>query len=133
MTLDRVKKWNKKGALLLGDAAHTMNAVGGQGLNIALRDAVVCANHLVPLMSGNPSSASLDKAFDAIERERISEVRQVQEIQSRPPKFITLSEFSVQLIVPILRFVFRFNFMTALREATIKRMSRGFSEVKLKI
>lgn len=133
MTLDRVKKWNKKGALLLGDAAHTMNAVGGQGLNIALRDAVVCANHLVPLMSGNPSSASLDKAFDAIERERISEVRQVQEIQSRPPKFIMLSEFSVQLIVPILRFVFRFNFMTALREATIKRMSRGFSEVKLKI
>ena len=133
MTLDRVKKWNKKGALLLGDAAHTMNAVGGQGLNIALRDAVVCANHLVPLMSGNPSTASLDKAFDAIERERISEVRQVQEIQSRPPKFITLSEFSVQLIVPILRFVFRFNFMTALREATIKRMSRGFSEVKLKI
>ena len=133
MTLDRVKKWHKKGALLLGDAAHTMNAVGGQGLNIALRDAVVCANHLVPLMSGNPSTASLDNAFDAIEKERISEVRQVQEIQSRPPKFITLSEFSVQLIVPILRFVFRFNFMTSLREATIERMSRGFSEVKLKI
>ena len=133
MTLDRVKKWHKKGALLLGDAAHTMNAVGGQGLNIALRDAVVCANHLVPLMSGDPSTASLDNAFDAIEKERISEVRQVQEIQSRPPKFITLSEFSVQLIVPILRFVFRFNFMTSLREATIERMSRGFSEVKLKI
>ena len=133
MTLDRVKKWHKKGALLLGDAAHTMNAVGGQGLNIALRDAVVCANHLVPLMSGNPSTTSLDNAFDAIEKERISEVRQVQEIQSRPPKFITLSEFSVQLIVPILRFVFRFNFMTSLREATIERMSRGFSEVKLKI
>ena len=133
MTLDRVKKWHRKGALLLGDAAHTMNAVGGQGLNIALRDAVVCANHLVPLMSGNPSTASLDNAFDAIEKERISEVRQVQEIQSRPPKFITLSEFSVQLIVPILRFVFRFNFMTSLREATIERMSRGFSEVKLKI
>ena len=133
MTLDRVKKWHKKGALLLGDAAHTMNAVGGQGLNIALRDAVVCANHLIPLMNGNPSTASLDNAFDAIEKERISEVRQVQEMQSRPPKFITLSEFSVQLIVPILRFVFRFNFMNNLREATIARMSRGFSEVKLKI
>ena len=133
MTLDRVKKWHKKGALLLGDAAHTMNAVGGQGLNIALRDAVVCANHLVPLMRGNPSTTSLDKAFDAIEKERISEVRQVQEIQSRPPKFITLSEFSVQLIVPILRFVFKFNFMTSLREATLKRMSHGFNEVKLKI
>ena len=133
MTLDRVKKWHKKGALLLGDAAHTMNAVGGQGLNIALRDAVVCANHLVPLMRGNPSATTLDNAFDAIEKERISEVRQVQEIQSRPPKFITLSELSVQLIVPILRFVFKFNFMTSLREATLKRMSHGFNEVKLKI
>ena len=133
MTLDRVKKWNKKGALLLGDAAHTMNAVGGQGLNIALRDAVVCANHLVPLMNGNPSNASLDKAFDAIEKERISEVSQVQEIQSRPPKFITLSEFSVQLIVPILRFAFRFNFMNYLREAAIEKMSRGFNKVKLKV
>ena len=133
MTLDRVKKWHKKGALLLGDAAHTMNAVGGQGLNIALRDAVVCANHLVPLMNGNPSNASLDKAFDAIEKERISEVRQVQEIQSRPPKFITLSEFSVQLIVPILRFAFRFNFMNYLREAAIEKMSRGFNKVKLKV
>ena len=133
MTLDRVKKWHKKGALLLGDAAHTMNAVGGQGLNIALRDAVVCANHLVPLMKGNPSNTSLDNAFDAIEKERISEVRQVQEIQSRPPKFITLSEFSVQLIVPILRFVFRFNVINSLRETVIEKMSRGFSKVKLKV
>ena len=133
MTLDRVKKWHKKGALLLGDAAHTMNAVGGQGLNIALRDAVVCANHLVPLMKGNPSNTSLDSAFDAIEKERISEVRQVQEIQSRPPKFITLSEFSVQLIVPILRFVFRFNVINNLRETVIEKMSRGFSKVKLKV
>ena len=133
MTLDRVKKWHKKGALLLGDAAHTMNAVGGQGLNIALRDAVVCANHLVPLMKGNPSNTSLDNAFDAIERERISEVSQVQEIQSRPPKFITLSEFSVQLIVPILRFVFRFNVINNLRETVIEKMSRGFSKVKLKV
>ena len=133
MTLDRVKKWHKKDALLLGDAAHTMNAVGGQGLNIALRDAVVCANHLVPLMKGNPSNTSLDNAFDAIERERISEVSQVQEIQSRPPKFITLSEFSVQLIVPILRFVFRFNVINNLRETVIEKMSRGFSKVKLKV
>ena len=93
----------------------------------------MCANHLVPLMKGNPSNTSLDNAFDAIEKERISEVRQVQEIQSRPPKFITLSEFSVQLIVPILRFVFRFNVINSLRETIIEKMSRGFSKVKLKV
>ena len=35
--IDRCKSWNKNGVLLLGDAAHMMNPVGGQGINIALR------------------------------------------------------------------------------------------------
>jgi 2-polyprenyl-6-methoxyphenol hydroxylase-like FAD-dependent oxidoreductase len=133
MTLDRVKKWSKKGALLLGDAAHTMNAVGGQGLNIALRDAVVCANHLVPLMDSNPSNSSLDKAFEAIEKERIEEVTKVQEIQSRPPKFIAQNVLMVEIIVPILKLLFKFNFTDNLRKELIERMSRGFTEVKLKV
>ena len=133
MTLDRVKKWSKKGALLLGDAAHTMNAVGGQGLNIALRDAVVCANHLVPLMDSNPSNSSLDKAFEAIEKERIEEVTKVQEIQSRPPKFIAQNVLMVEIIVPVLKLLFKFNFTDNLRKELIERMSRGFTEVKLKV
>ena len=133
MTLDRVKKWSKKGALLLGDAAHTMNAVGGQGLNIALRDAVVCANHLVPLMDSNPSNSSLDKAFEAIEKERIEEVMKVQEIQSRPPKFIAQNVLMVEIIVPILKLLFKLNFTDNLRKELIERMSRGFTEVKLKV
>ena len=95
MTLDRVKKWNKNGALLLGDAAHTMNAVGGQGLNIALRDAVVCANHLVPLLKTDADTKDLDFAFEKIEKERLNEVRQVQEIQSRPPKFIFINKYLI--------------------------------------
>ncbi|MGH7287746.1 MAG: FAD-dependent monooxygenase, partial [Myxococcota bacterium] len=47
---DRVTGWARAGALLIGDAAHTMSPVGGQGLNVALRDAVVAANHLVPVL-----------------------------------------------------------------------------------
>ena len=31
--LDRCNTWSKDGALLLGDAAHTMNPVGAQGIN----------------------------------------------------------------------------------------------------
>ena len=108
MTLDRVKEWNKQGVLLLGDAAHTMNAVGGQGLNIALRDAVVCANYLLPLFKTKKTSdTDLDLAFKKIERERLSELKQVQEIQSRPPKFILINKFLIDLIFPIIRFIFK--------------------------
>ena len=46
--VDRVKSWHAPGILFLGDAAHTMSPSGGQGLNVAIRDTFVAANHLVP-------------------------------------------------------------------------------------
>ena len=56
---DLVDSWSQPGLLLLGDAAHTMSPVGGQGLNIAIRDAVVAANHLIPAMRQPTNSAQL--------------------------------------------------------------------------
>ena len=133
MTLDRVKKWNKRGALLLGDAAHTMNAVGGQGLNIALRDAIVCANHLVPLLKTDAEKTDLDFAFEKIEKERLSEVRQVQEIQSRPPKFIFVNKYLVDLILPIMKIIFKFKFIKRFADKEFDKISKGFDKVKLEV
>jgi 2-polyprenyl-6-methoxyphenol hydroxylase-like FAD-dependent oxidoreductase len=42
--------WITPGVLLLGDAAHPMSPVRAQGINLALRDAVVAANRLVPVL-----------------------------------------------------------------------------------
>ena len=133
MTLDRVKKWNKSGALLLGDAAHTMNAVGGQGLNIALRDAIVCANHLVPLLKTDADKTDLDFAFEKIEKERLNEVRQVQEIQSRPPKFIFVNVYFVDLILPIIKIIFKFKVIKRFADKEFDKISKGFDKVKLEV
>src|SRR5439155_463815 len=61
---DRLERWSLPGLLLLGDAAHPMSPVGAQGINIALRDALVAANHLGPALAGGAAPAALDAAGD---------------------------------------------------------------------
>jgi 2-polyprenyl-6-methoxyphenol hydroxylase-like FAD-dependent oxidoreductase len=47
VSIDRMKTWHAPKLLLLGDAAHTMGPAGAQGLNLAIRDAIVAGNHFV--------------------------------------------------------------------------------------
>lgn len=83
---DRVSRWHGRGALVIGDAAHTMSPVGAQGLNIAMRDAVVAANHLVPALRRGVDR--LEPVFDRVEAERLPEVRRIQALQALPPKLL---------------------------------------------
>ena len=86
---DCVDCWSTPGALVIGDAAHTMSPVGGQGINVALRDAIVAANHLVPVLSQPaPHDNLIAAALDAIEAERMAEVRPIQALQAQPPKVL---------------------------------------------
>ena len=80
---DCVRNWSVPGALVIGDAAHTMSPVGGQGINIALRDAVVAANHLVPALQAGADPVAIDAAAAWIGGERMSEITQVQTLQAR--------------------------------------------------
>jgi 2-polyprenyl-6-methoxyphenol hydroxylase-like FAD-dependent oxidoreductase len=45
-------RWQRPGLLLLGDAAHPMSPLRAQGLNVALRDALVAAEQLLPVLCG---------------------------------------------------------------------------------
>ncbi|HXK24415.1 MAG TPA: FAD-dependent monooxygenase [Myxococcota bacterium] len=85
---DRVTRWSAPGMLLLGDAAHTMSPVGGQGLNVALRDAIVAANHLVPALRAGAAPEALDAAARAIEAERLPEIAAIQRAQALPPRLV---------------------------------------------
>lgn len=85
---DRVERWSRPGAIVIGDAAHAMSPVAGQGINIALRDAIVAANHLVPLLSKSASPDRLKRALETIEAERLPEVKRIQALQAHPPKVV---------------------------------------------
>ena len=86
---DCVNGWSQPGVLLIGDAAHTMSPVGGQGVNIALRDAVVAANYLVPILNNSSTSvAEITSALQSIEKERRIEVDYIQNLQAKPPRVV---------------------------------------------
>lgn len=78
----RASPWSAHGVLVLGDAAHPMSPVRAQGVNLALRDVIVAANHLVPVAaSADPDG--IDAACRAIQAEREPEIVRAQRLQRR--------------------------------------------------
>lgn len=85
-------RWQQPGLLLLGDAAHPMSPLRAQGLNMALRDALVAAERLLPLLGTSGAAAEeipgrrerlqrLDQALVAVAEARLPELRAVQALQ----------------------------------------------------
>jgi 2-polyprenyl-6-methoxyphenol hydroxylase-like FAD-dependent oxidoreductase len=85
---DRLREWTAPGLLLIGDAAHPMSPVGGQGINLALRDAVVTANHLGRALMMREDEATLDFAARNIQAERWPEITTIQDMQQIAPRFV---------------------------------------------
>ncbi len=84
--VDRVRRWHAPGALFLGDAAHTMSPSGGQGLNLAMKDTFVAANHLLDAVgAGHPLDEAL---FQRIQDERQPEIDRVQAGQTRAGQMV---------------------------------------------
>lgn len=88
----RCPHWSKPGVLLLGDAAHPMNPQRAQGINLGLRDAIVAANHLIPVLQSNSSKDALVNAVKKIQHEREPEIITAQKLQlskGKPPLIFT--------------------------------------------
>ena len=130
---DRVDRWSQPGALLIGDAAHAMSPVGGQGINIALRDAIVAANHLIPALSGPVDHERVTRALSDVEAERLSEVQPIQRLQALPPRIVLNRAWYGELARGILGHAVR---RPAVRAGAARRASeffRGVTEVVLTV
>jgi len=58
--ITQLDRWSEPGLLLIGDAAHVISPVGGNGINFAIVDAAEAANRLV-----GPLTASAGAGVDA--------------------------------------------------------------------
>ena len=83
VVVGRCPRWYVPGLLLLGDAAHPMSPIRAQGINMALRDVIVAANHLVPLLRQRSEHADIDATLPQIQAEREPEIVRSQQLQSQ--------------------------------------------------
>lgn len=78
VAVDRMPRWHQPGLLCIGDAAHAMSPVGGIGINLAIQDAVACANLLAgKLKLGNIT----DDDLAAVQKRREWPTRVTQQLQ----------------------------------------------------
>jgi 2-polyprenyl-6-methoxyphenol hydroxylase-like FAD-dependent oxidoreductase len=129
---DRLTEWTAPGLLLIGDAAHPMSPVGGQGINIALRDALVAANHLVPVLTAGGDSSALDAAARRVQEERRPEIEVVQQIQNREAYALNHPDrWSSRLMLRLLPFLFRTGLLLWLQRKERRQLSEGVVPVRL--
>jgi 2-polyprenyl-6-methoxyphenol hydroxylase-like FAD-dependent oxidoreductase len=126
-----VETWSAPGVCLMGDAAHPMSPVGAQGINIALRDAVVAANHFGPLLMQGADGATLDQAAKAIEAERRVEVDKIQAQQRLVPAQLRRATGLALTLKTIPDSWIGWAVRQAINSPMVQRYIRGVVDVKL--
>lgn len=136
VVVGRCPRWSVPGLLLLGDAAHPMSPIRAQGINMALRDVIVAANHLVPVLQdeSNPSNRAeaIDAALPKIQAEREPEIVRAQRLQSAEADQAELLGSSALLrqlvsqLAPLIRQPIRYSWLKRQRQ-----LRQGVTSVKL--
>jgi 2-polyprenyl-6-methoxyphenol hydroxylase-like FAD-dependent oxidoreductase len=129
---DRLLRWTVPGLLLLGDAAHPMSPVGAQGINIALRDALVAANHLCPVLADGAGPTAVDGAARRIVEERLPEVTEIQTLQQAPPRVLFGHPRRTGLLLTVaLPLLVRIGIARRIAGPVFRRFANGTATVRL--
>lgn len=119
--ISRVPVWHRAGLLLIGDAAHVISPVGGNGILMAAQDALAAADHLVPaLCAGAPDESVLA----AVQAEREPAIVTVQDQQVRVERTVARARERGRAVTPpgFLRLLTR---LPAVRRRSARRNAYG--------
>jgi 2-polyprenyl-6-methoxyphenol hydroxylase-like FAD-dependent oxidoreductase len=130
----RLETWTAPGLLLLGDAAHPMSPIGGQGINVALRDALVAANHLCPALTRGNDPTSIDAAARQVAAERMPEIITIQEHQRKQAQtFLRSDRLSSRLAMRLLPLLAKSGLLRRLMGNRLRALQHGVVSVRLKV
>lgn len=94
----RVESWHRPGLLVIGDAAHVISPVGGNGILMAVQDAVAATNRLVPVLRAGGSVP--EEALAAVQADREAAIRTVQAGQARTERRAKTSREAGRALIP---------------------------------
>jgi len=134
VVVGRCPRWYAPGLLLLGDAVHPMSPIRAQGINMALRDVIVAANHLVPPLREGAPDAAIDAVLPQIQVEREPEIIRAQQLQSQEAAQAELLRKSALLrwgasqLAPLLGKLVRHSWLSRQRQ-----LRQGVTQIQLMV